>query len=1076
MLYIDAAMTETFTVITSSSLTRLAEKLACRIASENDSPLAQQTVVVQSSGMGRWISMELASRNGISAGMQFLYPNTFSEKIVSELLGIHQPDSPYSIENMTWKLMGLLPSMCSEPGFESIRSYCTSGHDGRGMFQLAARIADVFDQYTFYRPALILNWDAGLDDCWQARLWRGLVKDFGPLHRLSLLQQLQQQISTDTGLKNRLPAYIRVFGISYLPPYHLQLLSLLSRLTRIELYMLNPCGEYWGDLISPKRLAAIRASLAETDDALEYYESGNPLLSSLGVMGQEFFNMLVDHGATFDDLDGDYTLPTHATLLQSIQHDILTLNNRSSQLEKGAIAMDDRSIELLACHSPFREMEVLHDYLLDMFEHTPELEPRHIVVMTPDIEAYAPYISAVFGTRHADRPAIPFTIADRSQKNENPDIIAFLNVLELPSGRFDIATVLDLLRSPAVMNRFSINRDELDLMEQWLISANVRWGIDAAHREKLGFTAYAENSWKNALDRMMLGYAMDQTTGELFHDMQPLENVEGRQALALGKLHDFFSRTTSALAALASPQSLSAWADTISNIVAHLLAASDSFQNNLKPVHEALQKLKEIQATTGFDARIGLEVVKDWLYRVVDIPGSAYGFLSGKVTFCAMLPMRSIPFRVICLSGMNDGCFPRTNRQPGFSLMSGKRKRGDKSLRDEDRYLFLEALMSASERLLITYTGLDNRDNSEIPPSVVVDELLDYINAGFRKQDAEPDVVIRHRLQPFSSSYFIDSPDNRLFSYSAANCQALLQKQQLGSADTVFCNKPLPPPENMTGELSLHSLKAFFRNPAAMFLQQRFGVRPAGVSAEIEENESFALDYLNGYKLKQELVEHLLNGDNCDEVYLAKRASSELPPLFSGRIAFEKALQASKTFVDQISRYKTEKMEPLQFSLHIAGITLTGRLESIYESDLLHYRCATMKGRDLLGIWLEQLVYQCLDQSRPFSGSILVCRDRTIRIAKAAQPEAILERLLHIYQQGLLRPLPFFPESAWKYKLKDMNEAQKCWEVGGYAGGPAESADPAFRLCFGRQAALDEEFRQLADEVYGELAALAEKL
>ena len=555
----------TFTVHTSSSLTRLSAALAGTLAKDPAPPLGSETVVVLSNGMGRWLSMELAAARGVCAGLDFRFPNDTLDLLFRAVIPGIPESSPFALDTMAWRIAALLPAHLDRPGFESIAAYLGDRSDDRRLLQLARTLADTFDQYTIFRPQTILQWDQGGGSDWQAVLWRALTAGCSGLHRAALLQQFRQRLAAGDIPPGSLPRRISLFGISFLPPFHLEFFSILSRYVQVDFYLLNPCGAYWGDLLSERRKADLALDPATPPEALEYYETGNPLLSSLGTQGQEFFNMLLDLETDWVNLDS--AQPSgNSSLLGTIQDDILQLRDRGGAVPPAAVRADDRSLQIHSCHGPLREMETLYDNLLRMFEETPDLEPRDIVVMTPDIASYAPYITATFGSCCGGRPAIPFSIADQGARSENPVIGTFLQILDLPSGRFGINSMLEILECPQVMARFDISADELGLLRNWLGDARVRWGIDGDHRSALGFPGYADFSWQAGLDRLLLGYALAPDGDRLFRGIMPCDNIEGRQALALGKLATFISAAADLSGQLSTKRTLSGWSETLAEI------------------------------------------------------------------------------------------------------------------------------------------------------------------------------------------------------------------------------------------------------------------------------------------------------------------------------------------------------------------------------------------------------------------------------------------------------------------------------------------------------------------------------
>jgi exodeoxyribonuclease V gamma subunit len=1092
----------TLRLITSSSQKHLLGAFADSLAAAPLSPLERETVVILSNGMARWISMELAARNGVAAGFDFCFPNDLLDRSFKTVLPKSPPESNSSLSfthtSLTWRIATQLPALAKSAGFEQIAAYLGDGSDDRRLLQISRALADCFDQYTIFRPELVLSWDDGADDCWQAELWRAINKNCRGGHRAALLRSLQQHVTSGAPPRGALPRRISIFGISYLPPFHLEALRLLSTWCDITFYLLNPCGEYWGSIISAKKKSRLTLMSAPPEEAEEYYETGNPLLSSLGTLGQEFFETLLDFGFDEEHLEGTTSSPTQPhphpnlpleregtkttesvlapSLLATIQHDILTLFDRPSIADKTCLAPDDRSIQIHSCHAPLREMEILYDNLLAIFDELHDLESRHIVVMIPDIESYAPYISSVFGSRSSGRPPLPFTIADRSIRRESPFIEAFLKIPDLASSRFALHEMLDFLESPVVMKRFDFDEDELITLRGWLTDCSVRWGLDADHRSRLGFPGYDDFSWQAGLDRLFLGYAMAPDDAATFGGILPYPACSGKQAETVGKLAEFIAVLRRISGRLNGRHTTPQWVDILAQVATELLLPGEDDSGGSLAVAKALHSLREAATLHGFSQPLALDAVRDHLAETLGKSGGGYGFMGGAITFCAMLPMRSIPMRVIWLAGMNDGQFPRTERPPGFSLMNGARRRGDRSLRDEDRYLFLEALMAAEDRFCISFTGQNNRDNSLLPPSVLVAELNDYITQGFVEPDGvtAASVLVRQRLQGFSSQYF-DGHDPRLFSYDRETCHALEARRLQGLTSRQFIPEPLPLDADVPLQIDLRQLTRFFANPAAAFLQQRLKVSLFNPADEPEDSEPFALDPLARYSLSQELVRGILNGDDYDSSLAAAKSRGVLPPLAAGKAAFTAAWENSSQFAASVAPYIGAPLAALDVSFVHKNIHLHATLESCQAALHLRWRCATMKGKDRLAIWLEHLLLNSATADGYPRDSMLIASDSILEFPPLENAAEILADLLDIYYKGMQQPLRFFPETSWAFVARNPQKAETAWFGGQWGGFGGEKDNQAVALCFGGEEPWGDDFTALALRIYGPLMAAMKK-
>ena len=760
---------------TGNRLEILAEELAKVLSRPLPSPLQPEIILVQSKGMERWVSMELARKSGICANIRFPFPNHFVYALFREAIPDLEEISPYAPEIMTWKVMKALPLYLKKKGFESLRNYFSEGAADLKLFQLSQRVADLFDQYLLFRPEMVLGWEKGEESHWQAILWREVGKGIEKKHWAALKISFLEEIKKP-GLKLKtLPERISVFGISALPPFHLEILAAISKWIEVNLFLMNPCREYWGDLLTRRETRKVqekaRGKRTRPEDL--HFDKGNTLLASMGMLGRDFFELISGLETVQQDLFADQE---EKSLLSAIQGDILNLRDRSMEGngKKDLMEADD-SIQVHSCHSPMREVEVLQDRLLSLFEADPTLLPKDILIMTPDIATYSPFIQAVFSVPTDDPRFIPFSIADRGVRQESQLAEIFLSLLDFQGSRFGVSKVMAVLESPGVQKRFSLSEEDLGLIHRWVRDTRIRWAVDEADRKKLGLPEFRENTWRAGLERMLLGYAMPVQGEKMFKGVLPYDKIEGGDAQALGHFAAFSESLFALAGELDGARTLMEWEDLLTRVLDDFFLADEDTERDLLFIRRVLHDLGKKQELSGFDEKLPLGVIKSHLGDCLEKEGFGHGFLTGGLTFCAMLPMRSIPFRVIGLLGMNDDVYPRQARSLGFDLMAKKPKPGDRSRRIDDRYLFLEAILSAREKLHISYVGQSIQDNSLRPPSVLVSELLDTIDEGFKITDKEilEPIVIRHHLQAFSPEYF--RKKGRLFSYSRENLEAALK-------------------------------------------------------------------------------------------------------------------------------------------------------------------------------------------------------------------------------------------------------------------------------------------------------------
>jgi exodeoxyribonuclease V gamma subunit len=990
------------------------------------SPFAKEVFLIQSQGMERWLSQQLASRFEVFANFEFLFPARFFSDLAQKM-ALPLSDPAFDRDRMLWRIEALLRHL-AEPEFEPLKQYLTGGQASLKRFQLARQLAQIFDQYQIMRPDMLAEWQQGRlfyhaeAESWQMPLWRELTADIGKRHRGELwLDVIGHLNEADAGAYSELlPERISVFGLNTMPPLFLSYLQGLARHCQLHLFLLNPAEAYWADLSGKKQRI------------LEESPPGHPLLSSLGQQGREFQEMLLEQ-AQFDFEPASFELNQAQNALQQLQNDIL-----SNSAEQRPLYPDD-SISIHSCHSRMREVEVLHDQLLMVLEQDASLELRDIVVMAPEIEVYEPFISAVFHD-------IQHAVADRSLRLTNHALDGFLVFLNLSRSRFGWQSVLDLLDRPLVYSGFGLTETDLDLIRHWIRETRVRWGKSAQHKKEFGLPELGEHTWQAALDRLLMGYAVG--SDEAFIDgIMPYPEIEGSSALALGGLCDFLELLFEACVEFKQTRTLAAWSERLVYYAEKLLAAADPVE--LKEFYELLAVLSDDIAPIHHDD-VELSVVIAWLEGILVERKSASGFLRGQLTFCSMLPMRSIPFRVIALLGMSEGEFPKIERRSTFDLLAQHFRKGDRSRRADDRYQFLEILLSARDRLIMTFVGQSLGGNETIPPSVAVSELMEVLEQSYGLTG----LITRHPLQSFSHRYYDGSSE--LFSFSEAGLETAkaLSARGRGMPAVLEAWWPGSPKKQEEQELidviELGDLLSFFQHPQRYFMRRQLDLYFNGIEAAAEEREPFALDRLETYALDHEWIQGKLSGRELSLIKM--QAQGRWLPGTVGDLAFARQQQLLDPFVERIKATRSgDLLIDLPVDLQLDNCRLVGKLGHRYEHANLLYRYAELKGKDLLSALLHHLIGNRLE---PRTTVLLSIDDQLILTPDMAEAE-LLAQLLGIFRQGCSRPDAFFVEPALAY----IKQAHKLKNGGRSSKSPLEAARE--QLAHALQQPYEPELRRL---------------
>ncbi|SDL23318.1 DNA helicase/exodeoxyribonuclease V, gamma subunit [Franzmannia pantelleriensis] len=904
-------------------------------------PLENETILVQSNGISQWLKLALAADerddgtggSGIAAALDITLPARFLWQAYRAVLNHVEQDphavpatSPFDKSHLLWRLLRLLPALMERDAFAPLRQFLAHDDDLRKHYQLAERLADLFDQYQVYRADWLDAWGRGDDvliaprghaqtlpdtQRWQPALWRALIEDVGDEGIASSRAMVHRRFidaAARLDANDRppgLPRRVMVFGISSLPQQALEALAAIARCCQVVLCVHNPCQHYWADIIEhkdllraqryrqqrkpgmPARLDVLGLGDADAngDGAESLHLHAQPLLAAWGKQGRDYLRLLDEHDDSqqyaglfaanalrIDLFEPFVNSRGQARLLNQLQDDIRELRplHETREAWPAVDAQADDSIVFHVAHSPQREVEILHDQLLAAFSADPQLRPRDIIVMVPDIDHYAPHVQAVFGqyarghSAPEDPRHIPYTLSDQGSRHRLPLLIALETLLRLPELRLSVSELLDLIDVPALRARFGIDEDDLPTLRRWIEGAGIRWGLHGQQRASLDLPGGMEqNTWAFGLRRLLLGYAVGEAATGPWQGIEPFDDIGGLDAQLAGPLASLLERLERQWHALREPTDVNGWVQRLRQLLEESFSGDDAQDSlMLAQLEQALQTWQESAEEAGLTRDLPLSVVREHWLAQIDEHSLSQRFMAGAVNFATLMPMRAIPFKRVCLLGMNDGDYPRSHPPMDFDLMNGDYRPGDRSRREDDRYLFLEALLSARDQLYVSWVGRSIVDNSEKPPSVLVGQLRDHLQAGWRTSD-DSDLLdaltTEHPLQPFSRSYFPSEAqqaersvaDQRLFSYAhewheVHHTRPTADREQRTPALSAF---------EQDAPLTLAQLGNFLRDPARAFFNTRLQVFLDQEDLTSLDHEPFTLDGLANWQLQDLLIQ-----------------------------------------------------------------------------------------------------------------------------------------------------------------------------------------------------------------------------
>lgn len=1084
-------------VTRSNDLDVLVERLAGALsrpaashAVRHPSPLEPEIVLIQSAGMERYLSRELALRHGIVLGVRFPYPRAFLVDSVSRALGLESTVDPFARERLSWTLLSLLDEDWDASELAPTRRRLGDDPSGERRFFLAERLAHLFDQYSTYRPELLRAFEQGSrihrarDDIadLQAHLFRRALGRLGPLHFAALARRFLDEVDDDR-LGQVLPKRLSIVGGVGLPPLFLRLFERMSRVIDVELLSFSPSAEYFAGL----------SSFASNGELEEPPAGVHPLLASLGKLGGDFQQVLEE--TLHEQLDVPYRVPGRATLLATLQADIASAERRTELLAPALL--DDGSIEVVSCHGPRREVEVVTERIFSWFAEDPSLAPEDVVVLLPDVELYAPLVSSVLDTR---KPRLPHRVADRSERSTSSAARALLAGLSLLDGRFKVSDVLDFLQLEPVLAKFAILPSELETIGEWVERAGIRWGRDARHKASVGMPNTDEHTWAQGLERLLLGFVLDDDGETLFRDRVPVAELGAGDADLLGRFLDFARTLIGMSERLAEVRTMDQLSSLVQDFATALIGEPQSFSESSWDTVALLRGVRAVFARAkdaGFERTVPPSVVLHLLELELEQDRSSTEFLAGGVTFCALLPLRTIPFRRVCVLGLDQGRFPRADQRDELDLLALAPRAGDRTLRDDDRYLFLELLLSARDGLYLSYVGRSIQDDTERPPSVVISELAR--TCAQMVAPADPGALPRslsvrcHPLQPFSPRYFApDTPSSMRSSDPELFRAAQALAESTRAPIRPFASPDVPAAEGAPAsselEVSLDELVRFIGSPARALLRA-LEIRVDDRITAFEDRERVDLDALAGWALGQRLLETRLGGRTPS--LAIERGRGGLPVGASGELVFlerdggaamvadamlklsagaplERELDGEFDPEELASGLEAMELGKLASGLPSAPVRVRGTLvlralvdDEVFGSELEPATHAYVDGsyskigaRSEAKTYVRHLAISALSRGPERVRSYLVGRGGAVGLEPLSRDEArgLLARLVALEQVGRRARLPFFIEPSWSY-LSALDKAE------------GVARERAFSACFRSSLAKDSRATLDAEEL-----------
>lgn len=1069
----------------------LVEALAGVLAAAPADPFTPDVVAVPTRGVERWVAQRLSHRLGTLSGdgicANVLFPSP--ARLVADALG-SAADDPWSPERLPWHVLDSINAHLDDDWLVTVRRYLGDASDEvrrSRRFRLAHRLARLFGSYDTQRPAMLRDWALGRDEDglgvalpddlgWQAGVWRRVREAVGVPAPAERLDDVVDRLRADPSGVD-LPARVSVFGATALPDGHLRVLDALAAHREVHLWLPQPSLALWDRLrpAGPRRSSLITPA-------------HHPMLASMA-------GDAVELGTRLLALRPQVTVVASGarpdTVLGALQRRIADDRTDGPRERR-----DDRSVQVHACHGRSRQVEVLREVVVGLLADDPTLEPRDVIVMCPDVEAFAPLVEAAFGPAAGtddDAPEHPgrtlrVRIADRAPARANPVLAVVATLLELADSRVGASAVVDLAGQAPVRRRFGFDDEALDRIRSWAIESGVHWGEDVSRRERYQLGSLPQGTWATALDRLLLGVAMAEEDQRFVGTVLPVDDVGSTDVDLVGRLAELVDRLSGTLAGLAGAHPAGHWFDTLDRAVVLLtdVSATDRWQRV-----EAARALTRARVAAGDSVLRLPDVVALLEPQLVGRPTRS-GFRTGALTVCSLAPMRAVPHRVVALLGMDDGAFPRGSGRDGDDILARDPLVGERDARQEDRQLFLDAVTSAQEHLVVVYSGADERTGAARPPAVPVGELLDALDAAVAG-DARSRVV-RHPLQTVDERNFVAGALGRpeAFSFDVLDLTAARAGRGARDAARPFVATTLAPPTGDT--IDLDGLAATLEHPVRAFVRTRLGASLPGDEAQLDDRLPLALDGLERWPIGDRLLQAVLGGVPLADAAAAERRRGHMPPAMLGGAVLQ-AIQAQvEPLLAASAPYLVEPATSVDVTVPLPdGRVVTGTVNGLRADVLVRTVFSRLAPKHRLRAWVQLLALAAAFPDRTCTAATIGRgQGITSRVAMLTAPppdeaSAMLAGLVALRDQALSRPLPLPLGTSYVYAHQRVGRADEQdaleaarTELGTAADAVAgrggfESVDPYLLLAFGDPFTFDRlpagEFGALSVALWADLVA-----
>ncbi|XBC44247.1 MAG: exodeoxyribonuclease V subunit gamma [Buchnera aphidicola (Schlechtendalia peitan)] len=1012
-------------------------KKACSIFIQNPlhNPLNSEIFVTPNAQIDYWIKIFIANKYLITANINFLKFNTFVWKIFQNFSSHNYSNLEFTRYYLIWKMMNL-------KNIKHFSNFISKSNSKIKLFEILSFLSKTFEQYLIYRPDWIKKWQENSKKQNNTHastnqyevLWIELIKYMNSKHQSTwnfsnILFYLENKFKKKLNI-TQFPPRIFIFENTYLTPYHLIILKQISQLCDIHFFYTTPY-QYEEQLLSKfNKIKKCNINLTQKNAAdllkttrkfkifiqkkINIHNSMN-YIASWGEYGLEntvLLNLIQKKQVNI------FNTKETTCLLQKIQKNIIQnnflKNNNINKInihneKKYKIFKNDKSLAIHVCLTLRREIEVLHDNLLNILNTNHDILFHDILIISKNINIYTPYIYSIFNKINGKNYIPFFILSDTYLENKTTIFKIVIEMLDLPNISLDNEKILNLLSNVFILKKFKIKSKEIIILHKIIQQSCITFEADSTNETYESHINHEYNNLSIGEENIFLGRAMNDINYITWNKNVPYQYLSTKHYKIFGKFVTFSILLKKWKKILSTEKSLKHWKILFEQFLQDFFINDDSEKQEIIFIKKQWNKIIDPGIRENYKGKISIKILKNELLNYNSQKINIHGCFSGKVTFCNGFKLRSIPFKVICILGMHEKFVIQKTSTSNLSLMYQYPRICDPHRPNKYKYLFLETLLSTKKFLLISYYKNSEHTNSIHEQSLIINQLFLYISKNFyisKKYNNKCKcqninklllhIYYFHTNELYSTKNFYHNYKFHSFS------QTWFKISQLTRTYKNNFEKPLP--KIQYKHINMFNLISFWKNPIRYFFNQRLHVKLNLITTNNLYQEDYFIKAIDRYWINVDILNFLLYRKSIKKLFLYYKYKGIIPSGNIGKIYWNNQLSLITPLYEKINLQK-KKLRNKKFCIQTGIHFLYGLLKNINTTGLLRWTPSIIKNTDIISLWLEHLVYCCIYNTGDSIMFGLKNTNLTFHRLKKNQASHLLNKYVSGYIEGMTKPI-----------------------------------------------------------------------